>query len=281
MKYRAMAAAWFSTFLLKAFISPSEPARRLRIMSSGHSIAGMGDQRLLSAAVGDRQPRRCYDQRLMFDRFSETARRTLFFARYEIAELGGTAIEPEHILLGLLRADKGATPWLFARAGLSYSVARSQVMERRGGREHPREHLPASIELPIDEPTQRVLNYAVEEADDLGHQYINTEHLVLGLLREEESFAADILRRHEITMSEVRKHIVEPPVVPEPPPTPPAEGTAVRIKLGAFDPVTAVEQIRYLTEELWRSRERAGEARTLVEQIGRLLDALKQHLAGS
>lgn len=61
----------------------------------------------------------------MFERFTESARRTLFFARFEVSELGGVAIEAEHILLGILRADDGPTPRVFAGAGPSYSDARS------------------------------------------------------------------------------------------------------------------------------------------------------------
>ena len=67
-----------------------------------------------------------------FDRFTVTARLTLFFARYEAGELGGTSIEAEHILLGLLRTDKGPTPHLFVVADLSYSDARARIRAHLG-----------------------------------------------------------------------------------------------------------------------------------------------------
>ena len=78
----------------------------------------------------------------MFERFTEEARRTLFFARYETTELGGMAIEAEHILLGLLRADKGPTPRLFAVADLSYSDARAEIRTHWGARQQ----IPTSVE---------------------------------------------------------------------------------------------------------------------------------------
>jgi ATP-dependent Clp protease ATP-binding subunit ClpC len=63
----------------------------------------------------------------MFERFTESARRTMFFARFEVSDLGGRAIEVEHFLLGILRADSGPTPRLLAAAGVSYTEARAAM----------------------------------------------------------------------------------------------------------------------------------------------------------
>ena len=97
----------------------------------------------------------------MFERFTETAKRTLFFARHETTELGGMAIDPEHILLGLLRADKGPAPHLFAIANLSYSDARARIRTHWG----VRQQVPASVEIPFNDPTEHILKYATEEPD--------------------------------------------------------------------------------------------------------------------
>jgi len=203
----------------------------------------------------------------MFERFNETARRTLFFARHETTELGGVAIEPEHILLGLLRADKGPTPHLFAAADLSYADARAKIRAHCG----VRQQVPTSVELPFADQTQRILQHAREEADRLGHKYIGTGHLLVGVLREDGSFAAGMLRSHGMTIEGIREHIVKPPVVPEPEPL-------FAITLEAFDAVVSLERIRCLAEELGRSRPHV-DTRSLVDEIHHHLDALKRHLA--
>jgi len=211
----------------------------------------------------------------MFERFTETARLTLFFARYETAELGGSAIEAEHILLGLLRADKGPTPHLFAVADLSYTDARSNIRAHWG----VRQQVPTSVELPLSDQTGRILQYAMEEADRLGHKYIGTGHLLLGVLREEGSFAAGMLRRHGMTIEDLRERIVEPPVVPEPEPEAPAEGSGLCVKREAFDAVVSLERIRMLAEELGRSKPQIDDTRIFVDEIHRHVDALKRHVA--
>src|SRR5690348_11298597 len=119
----------------------------------------------------------------MFERYTEAARRTLFFARYETTQLGGLAIETEHILLGLLRDAHGVTRELFSRAGLSYDDVRNEIQKRTG----KREKVPTSAEIPFSAETKRVLNHAAADADALSHHDIGPEHLLLGLLREGSS----------------------------------------------------------------------------------------------
>jgi ATP-dependent Clp protease ATP-binding subunit ClpC len=209
----------------------------------------------------------------MFERFTETARLTLFFARHETTELGGVAIEAEHILLALLRADKGPTPHLFAVADVSYTDARAEIRAHWG----VREHMPTSVELPFSDQTARILQYATEEADRLGHKYIDAGHLLLGVLREDGSFAAGMLRKHGMTIEDLREHIVEPPVVPEP--EAPTEGSGLLVRREAFDGIVSLERIRFLAEELGRSQAHADDKRLLVDEIHHHLDALKRHLA--
>jgi ATP-dependent Clp protease ATP-binding subunit ClpC len=209
----------------------------------------------------------------MFERFTEPARRTLFFARYETTELGGGEIAPEHLLLGLLREANGPMPYLFAGANLSYTGARTEIRAHWG----VRERVPTSVEIPFAEPTTRILQYATEEADRLGHKPIGTGHLVLGILREESSFAAEILRRHAMTSDALRKDLLDPAVAPEPEPPVPAEGNAVYITSGPFDALRLLEGIRLLAEELGRSTNH-GERTHLLDQIHSHVDALKRHL---
>jgi ATP-dependent Clp protease ATP-binding subunit ClpC len=141
----------------------------------------------------------------MFERYTERARRVLFFARYEATQLGSTSIETEHLLLGLIREGKGLTSRIFARSHLSLESIRKEIE----GRTVFREKVSTSVEIPFSAETKRVLTFAAEEADRLLHTYIGTEHLLLGLLREERSVAASILYEKGMRLASVREDIVQ------------------------------------------------------------------------
>jgi ATP-dependent Clp protease ATP-binding subunit ClpC len=141
----------------------------------------------------------------MFERYTERARRVLFFARYEATQLGSTSIETEHVLLGLIREGKGLTSRIFARSHLSLENIRKEIE----GRTVFREKVSTSVEIPFSAETKRVLQFAAEEADRLLHTYIGTEHLLLGILREERSVAASILYEKGMRLASVREDIVQ------------------------------------------------------------------------
>ena len=125
----------------------------------------------------------------MFERYTERARRVLFFARYEASQLGSVSIEPEHLLLGLIREGKGLTSRIFARAEIALESIRKDIE----GRTVLRERMAPSVDIPFSADARRALQFAADEADRLLHTYIGTEHLLLGLLREDRSIAAAIL----------------------------------------------------------------------------------------
>lgn len=139
----------------------------------------------------------------MFERYTEKARRVIFFARYEASQFGAPAIEPEHLLLGLMREDKTLTARFFPRAQVSIESIRKEIE----GRTLLREKISTSVELPLAPETKRVLAYAHEESDRLQHRHIGTEHLLLGLLREERSMAAEILYERGLRLNAVRDEI--------------------------------------------------------------------------
>jgi ATP-dependent Clp protease ATP-binding subunit ClpC len=141
----------------------------------------------------------------MFERYTERARRVLFFARYEATQLGSTSIETEHLLLGLIREGKGLTSRIFARSHLSLESIRKEIE----GRTVFREKVSTSVEIPFSVETKRVLGFAAEEADRLLHTYIGTEHLLLGILREERSVASSILYEKGMRLASVRDDIVQ------------------------------------------------------------------------
>ena len=141
----------------------------------------------------------------MFERYTERARRVLFFARYEASQLGSISIETEHLLLGLIREGKGLTSRIFSRSHLSLENIRKEIE----GRTVFREKVSTSVEIPFSTETKRVLQFAAEEADRLLHNYIGTEHLLLGILREERSIASMVLSEKGMRLNTVREDIVQ------------------------------------------------------------------------
>ncbi len=138
----------------------------------------------------------------MFERYTEKARRVIFFARYEASQFGSPYIETEHLLLGLLREDKALTN-RFLRSHASIESIRKHVETRTP----VREKVSTSVELPLSQECKRVLAYAAEEAERLTHKHIGTEHLLLGLLREDKSFAAEILHERGLRLGVLREEL--------------------------------------------------------------------------
>ena len=138
----------------------------------------------------------------MFERYTEKARRVIFFARYEASQFGSPYIETEHLLLGLLREDKALTN-RFLRSHASVESIRKQIE----GHTTIREKVSTSVDLPLSNECKRVLAYAAEEAERLSHKHIGTEHLLLGLLREEKCFAAEILQERGLRLPTIREEL--------------------------------------------------------------------------
>ncbi len=139
----------------------------------------------------------------MFEKYTEKARRVIFFARYETSQLGARRIETEHVLLGLLREAKALSSRFFPHAEAALEAIRRQIE----GRTVARDKVSTSVELPLSDESKRVLTYAAEEADRLMCNYIGTEHILLGLLREEKSLAAEILYENGLRLSRVREEL--------------------------------------------------------------------------
>lgn len=157
-----------------------------------------------------------------FNRYTSPARQVLFHARSEVSQLGSSAIEPEHILLGVLNDAKGLGSRILARTGGTLDDFRVDILRRL----RRREKVPESDEIPFSASSICALQYAAEEADRLKHSHIGTEHLLLGLLREERCVAAEVLAARGLKIEAVREAIVEllsggeQPEPPGPPPTP-------------------------------------------------------------
>jgi ATP-dependent Clp protease ATP-binding subunit ClpC len=138
----------------------------------------------------------------VFERYTEKARRVIFFARYEATQYGSPYIETEHLLLGLLREDKALANRFLRTHGVVESI-RKEIESRIT----IRERISTSVEVPLSAECKRVLNFAAEEAERLNHKHIGTEHLLLGILREEKSFGAELLQERGLRLSTLREEV--------------------------------------------------------------------------
>jgi Clp amino terminal domain, pathogenicity island component len=141
----------------------------------------------------------------MFERFTESARRVIFFARYEGSQFGSAYIDTEHLLLGLLREEPALTKRLIPK------LDRESVREQLEARGSAREPTTTSVDLRLSNASKRVLAYAAEEAERLSDKHIGSEHLLLGLVRVEKSIAAEILQKQEVKIKDLRLQIAEYP----------------------------------------------------------------------
>src|SRR3954468_24699610 len=134
----------------------------------------------------------------MFERFTEDARRVIFYGRYEASQYGSPYIETQHLLLGALRECR-AFPVLVPGIHSGKSI-RAEIDTRM----QPGQKISTSVDLPLSNESKRVLAYAAEEAERASDRSIRSEHLVLGLVREEKSLASELLRRRGADLAAMR-----------------------------------------------------------------------------
>ena len=196
----------------------------------------------------------------MFERFTESARRALFFARYEVSQRGGYVLDTEHLLLGVLREGSGIMPRLLALANAPVAALRRDI----DARPVSEEQVSTSVEVPFSAGAQRALQLAGEEADRLLHNYIGTEHLLLGLLRCDGSTAATVLANRGLRLAAVREALVtllgEAPAGSEPGRPP------------------QIERLKQMVEQLAQLRDQPYLAQALVDDIKAKLDELQRQL---
>lgn len=140
----------------------------------------------------------------MFERYTEKARRVIFFARYEASQAGTPMIEPAHLLLGMIRED----PELISRCCPFGKNSGKSIRKAIEARSSPaKEKISTSVELPLASETKRILAHAHEESDSMNHRHIGTEHLLLGLLRERETLVAQVLLEVGLKLEVLRGQI--------------------------------------------------------------------------
>lgn len=140
----------------------------------------------------------------MFERYTERGRRAIFFARYEASSFGSPEITSAELLLGILREDKTVAMHLASGAVEAIRKEVEQLAPKR-------QSVSTSVDLPVSIEARRALAYAAEEAGNLNHKHIQTPHLVLGLLRVEDSLAAKLLRKHGLEYEGYREIVRQAP----------------------------------------------------------------------
>jgi ATP-dependent Clp protease ATP-binding subunit ClpC len=140
----------------------------------------------------------------VFERFTDRARRSVVLAQEEARMLNHNYIGTEHILLGLVRERDGVAGKALVSLDISLEAVRQQVEEIIGqGQAVPRGH------IPFTPRAKKVLELSLREALQLGHNYIGTEHILLGLIREGEGVAAQVLQKLGADLNRVRQTVVQ------------------------------------------------------------------------
>jgi ATP-dependent Clp protease ATP-binding subunit ClpC len=140
----------------------------------------------------------------MFERFTDRARRVVVLAQEEARMLNHNYIGTEHILLGLIHEGEGVAAKALESLGISLEAVRSQVEEIIGqGQSAPTGH------IPFTPRAKKVLELSLREALQLGHNYIGTEHILLGLIREGEGVAAQVLQKLGADLNRVRQQVIQ------------------------------------------------------------------------
>jgi ATP-dependent Clp protease ATP-binding subunit ClpA len=140
----------------------------------------------------------------MFERFTDRARRVVVLAQEEARMLNHNYIGTEHILLGLIHEGEGVAAKALESLGISLEAVRQQVEEIIGqGQQAPSGH------IPFTPRAKKVLELSLREALQLGHNYIGTEHILLGLIREGEGVAAQVLVTLGADLNRVREQVLQ------------------------------------------------------------------------
>src|SRR5947207_7406690 len=145
----------------------------------------------------------CQERTLLFERFTERARQVVVLAQDEARALKHNYIGTEHILLGLLREEEGLAARVLESLDITVEEGRAQVARIVGQGDEG-----TTGQIPFTPRAKKVLELALREALSLGHNYIGTEHILLGLVRENEGVAARILLDFDADAEKIRNEII-------------------------------------------------------------------------
>jgi prophage maintenance system killer protein len=200
----------------------------------------------------------------LFEQFTDRARRAVVVAQEEARKLSHSYIGTEHLLLALIHVEDGVAAKALSTLGVSTAAVRAQVLEIVGeGSQAPSGH------IPFTPRAKKVLELSLREALQLGHKYIGTEHILLGLVREGEGVAAQVLVKLGADLGRVRQQVVQmlgkeigaDDLLPEPGAHPGRRELIMR-------------EVTVLLDENDRLR---GETDRLAAEVSRLRGLLRQH----
>ncbi len=140
----------------------------------------------------------------MFERYTQTARRPIFHARYAASQDGGEYIETEHLPLGIMRGDAAFAQRLF-KTREDLLAVQAEIAKEMG----PGGKTATSMDIPLSQECKRVLARTSAEAERLKHPQISTGHLLLGLLMEERCLASKVMTAHGLTVAQLQKEAVD------------------------------------------------------------------------
>jgi hypothetical protein len=187
----------------------------------------------------------------MFERFTDQARRVVVLAQEEARMLNHNYIGTEHILLGLIHEGCGVAAEALESLGISLDAVRQQVEEIIGqGQEVPSGH------IPFTPRGKKVLELSLRESLQLGHNYIGTEHILLGLIREGDGVAGQVLVKLGADLNRVRQQVIQliSGQQPQPGRLPPREGVAAteaRARLDVIEGRLAAIEVLLAAVEQW------------------------------
>jgi hypothetical protein len=168
----------------------------VRLVSSSRWLPGVDDEEVAGRRGRYSGP--------VFERFTDKARRVVVLAQEEARILNHNYIGTEHILLGLLREGEGVGARALESLGVSLEAVRRQVEEIIGqGQSAPSGH------IPFTPRAKKVLELGLRESKQLGHNYIGSEHILLGVIREGEGVAAQVLQKLGADLKTVREQVIQ------------------------------------------------------------------------
>ncbi|PIE03634.1 MAG: ATP-dependent Clp protease ATP-binding subunit ClpC [Acidobacteria bacterium] len=141
----------------------------------------------------------------MFERYTDKARRVLFFARYEASQYGAMTITGEHLLLGLIREGERTSMSMMEQAGVNIRELKQSILEEGT----PQPSAVSSEEIPLSEEVKRILHWSVQESVALNHRHVGVEHILLGILRDDHANASNILRQMGMDIYSAKETLLE------------------------------------------------------------------------
>ncbi|MBK9798158.1 MAG: ATP-dependent Clp protease ATP-binding subunit [Holophagaceae bacterium] len=145
----------------------------------------------------------------MFEKFTEKARRVMFFARYEASQFGAESIQSGHLLLGLLRESEKTSTQLLERMGVQVSSLRERLVAALTPKDKKITPSSTSIDIPMEEEVKRILQHATAESAKLNHKHVGAEHLLLGMLREDGCLAGRLLKESGADLIAAKEILLE------------------------------------------------------------------------